>query len=218
MHSLLQRFSFGVLAALFCAGSSVAADLASAKRAYEEKDYAAALKEFSSLAEQGNADAQVHLGRMYLRGQGVSKNIEQALKWYKAAAEQGNADGQFLLGAAYLLPHRDIPEGLKLVRLSADQGNQDAQWVLGKAYMEGNNGVPRDPVQAEMWLRLAAKDNLPFYEAGLAAAERQMSADQIAKGKALAEAWRPKRGPKVDEKETPLDEKEKPPQDAKPRL
>jgi hypothetical protein len=51
-----------------------------------------------------------------------------------------------------------------------------------------------------MWLRLAAKDNLEFYENALRAAERQMTSDQIAKGKALAAAWKPKHGLRADEK------------------
>jgi hypothetical protein len=45
-----------------------------------------------------------------------------------------------------------------------------------------------------MWLRLAAKDNLEFYQKTLLAAEEQMTADQIAKGKALAAAWKPTHG------------------------
>lgn len=84
------------------------------------------------------------------------------------------------------------------MRLSAQQGNQDAQLLLGKTYMEGAAGVARDPVQGEMWLRLAAKDNLPFYQSELTVAESHMSPDQIAKGKALAEAWKPKRGLKPE--------------------
>jgi TPR repeat protein len=91
----------------------------------------------------------------------------------------------------YLLPQRDIPEGLKWLRLSAEQGNQDAQLLLGKAYAEGSKNVARDPVQGEMWLQLAARNNLEFYQNELRAAERRMTAEQIAKGKALAEAWKP---------------------------
>jgi len=45
-----------------------------------------------------------------------------------------------------------------------------------------------------MWLRLAAKDNLDFYQNELRVAEGQMSAEQIAQGKALAESWKPKPG------------------------
>ena len=193
MHSSRQ-FLLAVSTVLLCAGLTAAADLASARRAYEEKDYAAALKQFTALAEQGNPDAQVVLGRMYLTGKGTPKNPDAAIKWFRSAASQGNSDGEFLLGSMYLLPHSDIAEGLKWVRLAAEQGNQDAQLLLGKSYMDGLPELPRDPVQGEMWLRLAAKDNLPFYEAELVAAERQMSPEQIAKGKALAEAWKPKSG------------------------
>src|ERR1043166_4049936 len=123
----LQQFSLCVSTILACAGLSAGADLASANRAYEQKDYAVAFREFTVLAEQGNADAQFILGNMYMKGQGVLKDPEQATKWFKASATQGNADAQFFLGSIYLLPHKDIPEGLKWLRLSAEQGNKDAQ-------------------------------------------------------------------------------------------
>jgi len=43
-----------------------------------------------------------------------------------------------------------------------------------------------------MWLRLAARNNLEFYRTQLLAAEGQMTPDQVARGKAMAEAWKPK--------------------------
>ena len=58
--------------------------------------------------------------------------------------------------------------------------------------MQGAKELPRDPVQGEKWLRLAAEQNLDFYQKELLAAEREMNPDQITKGKALAEAWKPK--------------------------
>jgi uncharacterized protein len=81
---------------------------------------------------------------------------------------------------------------VKWLRLSAEQGQQDAQLLLGKTYLQGDKDLPRDPVQAEMWLRRAAKNNLEFYQSELYAAEAQMNAEQIARGKALAAAWKPK--------------------------
>ena len=129
---------------------------------------------------------------MYLRGRGVLLDPDTALKWFKEAAAQGNTDGEFLLGSMYLLPRSNISEGLKWVRLAAEKGNQDAQLLLGQTYLEGLAELPRDPVQGDMWLRLAAKNNLPFYEAQLDAAEKQMSSEQIAKGKALAATWKPR--------------------------
>jgi len=185
---------------LLSAGLSAGADLASAQRAYQEEDYATAVKESTPLAAQGNADAQLLLGRMYLMGEGVSKDTDQAIKWFKASDAQGNTDAQFMLGSIYLLPQKDVAEGVKWMRLSAEHGNQDAQYLLGKVYAQGLQGLPRDPVQAEMWLSLAANENLPFYKTELDSAERQMTTDEIARGRALAGAWKPKTGPRPGDK------------------
>ena len=200
MSSWLQRLSLCAFTVLLCLSLSAGVDLASGERAYQQKDYVTAFKELTPLAEKGNADAQLILGKMYWMGQGVLKDPEQAMKLFKASALQGNADAQFFLGSIYLLPHTDIAEGIKWLRLSAEQGNQDAQWMLGKAYLQGDKALPRDPVQAEMWLWLAAKDNLEFYEKGLLAAEREMTPEQIACGKARAAAWKPKHGLRPEEK------------------
>lgn len=195
-----MRLSLGsywrrVVTMLFFVGACSGADLELARRAYDQKDYATALKEFTLLADNGNADAQLMLGKMYMIGQGVPKDSQSALKWLKASAVQGNADAQFFVGAIYLLPQKDIGEGLKWLRLSAGQGMQDAQFLLGKAYMRGSEQLPRDPVQGGMWLRLAAKENKQFYLDELQSAEQQMTPEQVAKAKALADEWKPIRLP-----------------------
>jgi len=192
MCSWLRGLLPGVLTIPVCSVVFAAPDLEAVKRSFEQTDYATALKEVKPLAEQGNPAAQLFLAKMYLKGQGVPKDPEQANKWFRQAAVQGNAESQFFLGAWYLLPHRDIGEGLKWIRLSAQQGNQDAQLLLGKAYLAGE--LAREPVQADMWLRLAAKGNLDFYQNELRVAEAQMTAEQIAQGKALAESWKPQPG------------------------
>lgn len=200
MGSWLRRFSLCAYSILFCAGFSAGGDLTSARLAYEQKDFAAAFRDLTPLAEQGNEGAECILGKMYWNGQGVLKDPALAVKWFKLSASQGNAEAQFYLGSFYVLPHRDISEGVKWLRLSAEQGNQDAQWLLGKTYLQGDKDLPRDLVQAEMWLRLAAKDNLEFYENALHSAEREMNPGQIANGKALAAAWKPKHGLRPEEK------------------
>ena len=192
MSSRLAQFLFCVLSVLLCSEICMAQDFDSAMRAYEKGEYATALTEFTAVAEQGNQEAQLIVGKMYMIGQGVEKDSEQAIHWFKAAAGQGNTDAQFFLGAIYLLPQRDIAEGLKWLTLSADQGMQDAQFLLGMAYLKGGQNLARDFVQADMWLRLAAAHDGEFYQSQLAAAEKQMTPDQIAQGKALAAAWEPK--------------------------
>ena len=53
------------------------------------------------LAEQGDAEAQHKLGRMYGKGQGLSQNYSEAVKWYRKAAEQGLPEAQRSLGFMY---------------------------------------------------------------------------------------------------------------------
>ncbi len=57
--------------------------------AYEEKNYADAVKWYKMAAEQGYVKAQYILGNCYENGEGVEKDSGEAIKWYKKAAEQG---------------------------------------------------------------------------------------------------------------------------------
>ena len=195
--------------ALLCAQISAAANLQSAVRAYNKAEqarkngqgaaalklYGTAFRELSPLAKQGNAEAEALLGKMYLMGYGVLKDPAEAYTLFRAAGKQGNPDAEFFLGAPSILHHQNVAQGMEWLKLSAEQGNEDAQLLLGKTYLQGVAPEVRpDPVRADMWLRLASRDNLPFYKDQLVAAERQMSAATVAKGRALAAAWKPKHG------------------------
>jgi TPR repeat protein len=59
--------------------------------AYNRGDYVPAIAVFRPLAEQGNAQAQVLLGVMYRRGQGVKRSSARAYLWLSRAASRGNA-------------------------------------------------------------------------------------------------------------------------------
>jgi TPR repeat protein len=60
-----------------------------------------AAKWFRLSAEQRIADAQYHLGAMYLDGQGVPKSCEEGAKWFRLAAEQGDVEAQYQLGTMH---------------------------------------------------------------------------------------------------------------------
>jgi TPR repeat protein len=175
-------------------------NLEAGKRAYRQGDYTAALNQLTPLAQQGNAEAQVALGTMYLKGQGVAKNPSQALKWYTSSAEQGNAEGQFYLGSMYLMGAgvaHDAAQGLKWLGISANQGNSDSQVLLGLVYLQGNGGVARDLVQADMWFHLAASHGDPLAPRQTEATEKQMTPAEITKANALVAAWKPKTSPEL---------------------
>ncbi len=188
------RFFVCAFGLVLCSAYLCGADFQAGKRAYEQKDFASAMKQLAPLAQQGNADAQIFLGKMYMSGQGVPKDADLAVKWFRAAADQGNAEGEFFLGAMYLLPAKDIAEGLKWMRLSAEQGMPDAQLLLGMAYLKGRD-APHDLVEADMWLQLAANQGDKFAPTQREQAEKQMSPDQIAKARALAAAWKSRAAP-----------------------
>ena len=78
-----------------------AQDFQKGSAAYTDGDYATALKEWTPLAEAGDAQAQSYLGTLYEFGEGVSQDYKEAVKWYRLAAEQGDAVGQLLLGDIY---------------------------------------------------------------------------------------------------------------------
>ena len=77
------------------------ADIQKGHAAVQKGDFAAALREWKPLAEQGNATAQYNLGLMYRKGDGVTQDYKTAVKWYRLSAEQGLAVAQRQLGLMY---------------------------------------------------------------------------------------------------------------------
>ena len=61
----------------------------------------AAVEQYRSAAEQGDAEAQFALGVCHYVGQGVGQSYQEAAKWYRKAAEQGLAKAQHNLGVCY---------------------------------------------------------------------------------------------------------------------
>src|SRR5690606_40871548 len=60
-----------------------------------EPDYERANQLYALAAQQGITSAQINLGLMYDRGEGVAQSYTEAYYWYEQAAEAGNPDGQY---------------------------------------------------------------------------------------------------------------------------
>ena len=69
---------------------SWSADFQKGLNAYRSGDYATALREWTPIAEQGNALAQSNLGFMYEKGVGVLQDPVYAHMWWNIAASSGN--------------------------------------------------------------------------------------------------------------------------------
>ena len=60
--------------------------------AYKEGNYARALAILSPLAEDGDAEAQIYLGRMHYKGKGTTEDYALAYMWTNLAAASGNKE------------------------------------------------------------------------------------------------------------------------------
>ena len=83
----------------------------------------------------GNQHAQYKLGKLYLTGELVNKDIETALRYLKDAAQRNNQFEQYTLGKLYLQGkevHQDREAAKQWLELSAAQGNQYAQFFLDR--------------------------------------------------------------------------------------
>lgn len=102
------------------------ADFAAGVKAYENKDYAAAAKEWREAADSGNAAAQFNLGLLYLDGKGVPQNDTEAANLFRRSADQGYLKAQYNLGELYAIGQgirRDYVSAHMWLNLCAAQGD-----------------------------------------------------------------------------------------------
>lgn len=127
------------------------------------QDYNEAAKWFGKAAEQGLAEAQDYLGRMYYNGYGVQQDYNEAVNWVTKAATKGCAKAQYDLGLMCYegkgIP-QDYKDAVKWYTKAAEQNYAGAQLNLGLMYYFGD-GVPRNYEQAAKWFTKAAIQGVP---------------------------------------------------------
>ncbi len=146
-------------------------------------------------ALKGDVSAQLSLGRMYFRGDGVAQDTTEAVTWYRKAAATGYGAVQEFLGTLYDngdgVP-QNYAEAVTWYRQAANQGYIGAQYGLAVMYEKGN-GVPPDDVAAYKWLILAtSKPKTKFYAVALhamAILAKRMTLDDIARAGREASVW-----------------------------
>jgi TPR repeat protein len=99
------------LARMYESGNGVAPDPVEAfhwyNEAYDRVSSVAApavtrlLVSVRAAAQKGNARAQFYLGRNYLQGRGLAKDLIEGAKWISKAAVQGLVDAQYAIGRCY---------------------------------------------------------------------------------------------------------------------
>jgi TPR repeat protein len=80
----------------------------------------------------GDPDAQFHLGRLYLKGQGVPKDAKLAVRWFALAANKGQYEAQATLGQILFQGEsvpRQRPLGLMWLTLASDGSRDQIPWI-----------------------------------------------------------------------------------------
>lgn len=165
----------------FACSAAGAVNLGKGLDALDRGDYGVALKEFTRLADEGNARAEYRLGTMLAMGLGVTRNYGRAANWLNKAAVQGNPRAENDLAVLYELGWgvpSDPKKASQWFRKAAEQGIGAAQLSLASLYREGR-GVPPDRIEAFAWANAATQLGEPRAEKLLDSISKKMSPGQI---------------------------------------
>ncbi len=183
MHKLL------IILLFFSAPAPVWADYESALAALRSGgDVAAACKEMTALADDGDAAAMYSLSDFYKNGTCGTKDTALARKWHRSAAEHGDAYAQMTLGSNYRIGAEGLAKDTVLAY----------KWyaLAAAAAKPRSKAGPGDPF-AQL-LPLAGSASFGDTAADLQAAvqrdrlAKKMTPAQIKKAKELARVWKPK--------------------------
>lgn len=130
---------------------------------------ARAVELFEKAAAQGHRRAQLNLGLIFLRGQGVPRDVIQARAWLEKASADGDPYATYALGRAMAEnappASADPTRAADLFRRAAEKGHMLAALRYGLALADGS-GVKQDQAAAQRWLVQAQQNGVP--EAALA--------------------------------------------------
>jgi localization factor PodJL len=133
-----------------------------AAQAAPQPPMATPLDKTASLANAGDARAQLVIGLKYLGDDHTAPRYAEAAKWLGLAAKQGEPLAAYRLGTLYAAGHgvpADAAQAIRWYRAAADAGNRKAMYNLAVAYILGN-GVTKNLPEAVRWLSKAANHGL----------------------------------------------------------
>lgn len=120
--------------------------------------------------ENGDAVAQIELGKVYLNGfdsptAQIKPDVHKAVMFFRLAAEQGHPEAQFLLATIFrrkfgLGPLDDIAESNRWLHEAAANDYPPANYGLGGSYHEGH-GVKKDKQRGLRLILRAAYQDFP---------------------------------------------------------
>ncbi len=116
----------------------------------EEYNPDRAVELLKEAALRGNSIAKYKLGKMYLKGEEIEKDIAEGLRYLTESAEEGNAYAMCQMGKLYLYGkdvERDKEIATTYLSMAAERGNEQAKEILA---------------DSKAWEEKARKENITF--------------------------------------------------------
>jgi localization factor PodJL len=146
-----------------------------------------------SAAEKNLAMAQYRLAKLYERGEGIGRNLDQARLWTERAAAGGNRRAMHDLGVFYAQgtgAQADEQAASQWFRRAALLGVTDSQYNLAVLLQQGH-GVEANSTEALFWFLVAARQGDADARANAQAIEASLSPSEAENARYRAEAFRP---------------------------
>lgn len=117
------------------------------------------LSKYKELAKENDTKAIHQLGLIYLKGDGIAKNLNQAYEYFKNASNLGNLESTYLLAKIYLSQKTKYFNPKKAYNTFLDAANKNhskSQLMIGRFFLMGEI-VDKDYEKALYYFRLASK-------------------------------------------------------------
>ncbi|NCB14179.1 MAG: sel1 repeat family protein [Erysipelotrichia bacterium] len=118
-----------------------------------------ALSEYKKLAKDNNPKAIHELGLIYLKGDGIAKNLNQAYDYFQQASDLGNLESTYMLGKIYLSSKTKYYNPKKAYNTFIEASNKKhakSQLMIGKFLLLGEI-VDKDYEKALYYFKEASK-------------------------------------------------------------
>ena len=161
---MLTRLVIGFIAAFLISGSNICAAAEWGKESIElfnkglaadqAHDYVSAVQWLQKSSELGYPQAQIFLGLLFTKGDGLPKNAAEGTKWLRRAADEGDNAAQFYLAMQYV-KGESVPQDNVLahmwLNLAALHG-QETPWRSNGsvAAFQKSAGTQRDALAEKM--------------------------------------------------------------------
>lgn len=161
-NCLLLQFVGLVLLSGCTVVDHVKADMATlqAEEAYSEKKFEAAAHSYQTAGAAGGGYAQMMLGRMYVRGLGVRKDVSEGRRLITEAAYGGYAPAHNMLGLWYWQGgngiRADRVKAVEHFRKSAELDDEFGAFMMGVAHARGQ-GVRASADDSLRWFHEAKR-------------------------------------------------------------